>query len=140
MPWSFPNAIKLPDNVTEPIKAPRATVRLYSIPIDSYDEKVYWTDYGTHTVQRADINGENIETLVTDLLMPRHIALDLHDSKMYWTDSKDNLVPARGFLEYIQRETWCRPRDSRKRRNERDTARTRRDQTQRTYSRPVGIW
>ncbi|MQG39941.1 MAG: hypothetical protein FI718_08175 [SAR202 cluster bacterium] len=62
------------------------------IAIDSYDEKVYWTDYGTHTVQRADINGENIETLVTDLLMPRHIALDLHDSKMYWTDSKDNLV------------------------------------------------
>ena len=62
------------------------------IAIDSANRKVYWTDYGTHTVKRSDIEGTNIEILVENLLMPRHIALDLHNNKIYWTDSKDNLV------------------------------------------------
>ena len=62
------------------------------IAIDSNNKKVYWTDYGTHTVQRADKDGTNIEVLVDNLLMPRHIALDIHNKQMYWTDSKANIV------------------------------------------------
>ena len=62
------------------------------IAVDSNDEKVYWTDYGTHTVQRADLEGKQIEVLVENLSMPRHIALDHYNKKMYWTDSKANMV------------------------------------------------
>jgi len=62
------------------------------IAVDSNDKKIYWTDYGTHTVQRADLDGGNIEVLVENLSMPRHIALDLYNKKMYWTDSKANMV------------------------------------------------
>ena len=44
------------------------------IAVDSNDDKVYWTDYGTHTVQRADLDGKRIEVLVENLTFP-HITM-----------------------------------------------------------------
>ena len=49
--------------------------------------KMYWTDVGTHKIQRANLDGSNIEDLVTTgLIYPQGIALDLSKGKMYWTD------------------------------------------------------
>ena len=49
--------------------------------------KMYWTDVGTHKIQRANLDGSNIEDLVTTgLIYPQGIALDLTGRKMYWTD------------------------------------------------------
>ncbi len=50
------------------------------------DSKMYWTDSGTRKVQRANLDGSNIEDLVTTgLITPRGIAVDLSGGKMYWT-------------------------------------------------------
>lgn len=39
---------------------------------------MYWTDVGTHKIQRANLDGSNIEDLVTTgLRHPDAIALDL---------------------------------------------------------------
>ena len=54
------------------------------IAVDSLNGKIYWTDYGTHTVQRAELDGSNIEILVENLPMPRHIAIDSLNGKIYW--------------------------------------------------------
>ncbi len=49
--------------------------------------KMYWTDAGTHKIQRANLDGSNIEDLITTgLIYPQGIALDLTGKKMYWTD------------------------------------------------------
>lgn len=49
--------------------------------------KMYWTDVGTHKIQRANLDGSNIEDLITTgLIYPQGIALDLTGRKMYWTD------------------------------------------------------
>ena len=49
--------------------------------------KMYWTDVGTHKIQRANLDGSNIEDLVTTgLIYPQGIALDIAGDKMYWTD------------------------------------------------------
>ena len=49
--------------------------------------KMYWTDVGTHKIQRANLDGSNIEDLITTgLIYPEGIALDLTGRKMYWTD------------------------------------------------------
>ena len=49
--------------------------------------KMYWTDVGTHKIQRANLDGSNIEDLIsTGLIYPQGIALDLTGRKMYWTD------------------------------------------------------
>ena len=59
--------------------------------------KIYWTDSGTGNptpmqddkIQRADLDGSNVETLLTFenfLRLPFGIALDVAGGKMYWTD------------------------------------------------------
>ena len=49
--------------------------------------KMYWTDDGTSKIQRANLNGSQVEDLITTgLLGPKGIALDLARGKMYWTE------------------------------------------------------
>ena len=63
-----------------------------------YLRKIYWTDFGTGNpnplqndkIQRANLDGSNVETLLTFenfLRVPRGIALDVAGGKMYWTDA-----------------------------------------------------
>ena len=50
---------------------------------------IYWTDWGTEKIQRANLDGSNVEDLVTrtqGLRGPSDIALDVVGGKMYWTD------------------------------------------------------
>ena len=48
--------------------------------------KMYWTDSGTDKIQRSNLDGTNIEDLVTGLTDLRGIAIDGGNGKMYWTD------------------------------------------------------
>ena len=68
-----------------------------SIALDVAAGKMYWTDSGTggpnaledDKIQRANLDGSNVETLLTfqnQLRVPRGIALDVTEGKMYWTD------------------------------------------------------
>ena len=55
--------------------------------VDPDAPPIYWTDYGADKIQRANLDGSNIEDLVTQGLSgPRGIALDVVGGKMYWTD------------------------------------------------------
>ncbi|MDE2997537.1 MAG: hypothetical protein OXU79_00490 [Gemmatimonadota bacterium] len=51
--------------------------------------KLYWSDWGTDKIQRADLDGSNVEDLVSGagLNGPDGLALDMVGSKMYWTDA-----------------------------------------------------
>ena len=49
--------------------------------------KMYWTDWGTDKIQRSNLDGSDVEDLVTSgLVDPPDIALDVAGGKMYWTD------------------------------------------------------
>ena len=49
--------------------------------------KMYWTDYVTNKIQRANLDGSAVEDLVTSGLdNPAGLALDPAAGKMYWTD------------------------------------------------------
>ena len=57
------------------------------IAVDSEGGKLYWTDIGSHKIQRADLDGTGIEDLVTvETQEPVDIALDIVHRKMYWTE------------------------------------------------------
>ncbi len=57
------------------------------IALDVGGGKMYWTDYGTDKIQRANLDGSNVEDLITTGLSgPSGIALDVGGGKMYWTD------------------------------------------------------
>ena len=74
-----------------------------NIALDVAGGKIYWTDSGTGApnalqddkIQRANLDGSNVETLLTYenlLRVPRGIALDVAAGKMYWTDiSRDRI-------------------------------------------------
>ena len=55
--------------------------------IDLDSPPIYWTDVGTDKIQRANLDGPNVEDLVTQGLEgPIGLALDVAGGKMYWTD------------------------------------------------------
>ena len=57
------------------------------IALDVAGGKMYWTDYGTGKIQRANMSdGSSVEDLVTGLPTSYVIALDVAGGKMYWTD------------------------------------------------------
>ena len=59
-----------------------------SIALDVDGGKMYWTNPDTQTIQRADLNGQNIEETLTvsDGYPEEIILLDVDGGKMYWTN------------------------------------------------------
>ena len=62
------------------------------LEVDTAGGKIYWTDIGTKKIQRADLDGSNVEDLVDSLDKPYDIALDLKAGKIYWTDYGTNKI------------------------------------------------
>ena len=57
------------------------------IALDLVHGKIYWTDIGTDKIQCANLDGSDVQDLVTQGLNDlRGIALDVEDGKMYWTN------------------------------------------------------
>ena len=52
--------------------------------VDSSDTAIYWTTAGN--IWRVNLDGSNIQDLVTDLRRPFSLALDVSMGKMYWTE------------------------------------------------------
>ena len=48
---------------------------------------LYWTDAGSGGIQRANLDGSGLRTLVSGLGQPRDLALDRDGGRLYWTDS-----------------------------------------------------
>ena len=58
-------------------------------PPPTVASKLYWTDWGTDKIQRGDLDGSNVEDLVSGAGLdgPDGLALDMAGGKMYWTDT-----------------------------------------------------
>ena len=55
--------------------------------VDPDSPPIYWTDYSADKIQRVNLDGSNVEDLITQgLSYPLGIALDVAGGKMYWTD------------------------------------------------------
>ena len=48
-------------------------------------DKLYWSDSGAGKIQRADLDGGNVEDILTGLPGPGDLAIDPYAGKMYWT-------------------------------------------------------
>ncbi|UCH85524.1 MAG: T9SS type A sorting domain-containing protein [Candidatus Latescibacterota bacterium] len=59
----------------------------YGVALDVPSGKLYWTEFSAGLVRRSNLNGTNIEDLITTgLNHPNGIALDLDSGKIYGTD------------------------------------------------------
>ena len=86
------------DLVTTGLTAPSG------IALDISGGKIYWVDRGTDKIQRSDLDGSNVEDLITSLTAPRGIALDISGGKMYWGDGGTDKIQ-RASIELGQGET-----------------------------------
>ena len=72
--------------------ADQTVLRTYTFKV-SLLSKMYWIDAGSNKIQRANLDGSNIEDLVTTGLgRPIDIALDVSDGRMYWTDHQADKI------------------------------------------------
>ena len=53
---------------------------------------MYWTDSETGKIQRANLNGSNVEDLVSGVRMANDIVLDTAGGKIYWADYENNSI------------------------------------------------
>ena len=71
---------------------------LGAMALDVDGGRVYWTNLSTKTILQADLNGENIEEVLTvSDGYPEEIALDVDGGKIYWTNPS---------TQTIQRADW----------------------------------
>ena len=56
--------------------------------LDAAAGQLYWTDNGSDKIQRAHLDGSQVEDLVTEgLQLPRGLALDAAAGRLYWIDN-----------------------------------------------------
>jgi len=60
------------------------------IALDIANDKIYWTE--ATRIRRANLNGSNVEDLVTGLHFATDIVLDLDNNVMYWSDWQANKI------------------------------------------------
>ncbi|MCE2438453.1 MAG: hypothetical protein J4F39_03390 [Candidatus Latescibacteria bacterium] len=69
------------------------TINLTDVSERAANPLLYWTDFGSDRIQRADLDGANVESLVTrGLDAPVGLALDVSAGKMYWADSRTRKI------------------------------------------------
>ena len=53
---------------------------------------MYWAENSANKIQRANLDGTNVQDLVVGLSGPEGIAVDVAGGKMYWTDHDTNKI------------------------------------------------
>ncbi len=59
----------------------------YAVALDARHGHLYWSDYGTRSIHRANLDGSNPRVVVRNLGAPRGIDLDTAGGWIYWTDT-----------------------------------------------------
>ena len=59
-------------------------------PIGGTDVYLYWTDYRANKIQRANLDGTNVQEFATGFGRPTGITVDVIGGKLYWTDRSDS--------------------------------------------------
>ncbi len=62
-------------------------------------DRIYWTDAVAGTIQRANLDGSGVETLVTGLSEPQGIAIDVAGGRIYWVEIGSSLKIRRANLD-----------------------------------------
>jgi low-density lipoprotein receptor-related protein 4 len=82
----------------------------------SETDRIYWSDVGKSTINRAHLNGSNQETVIQDgLVSPAGLALDWISNKLYWTDAGTNRIEVSTLDGHVRAllvwQNLAKPRD-----------------------------
>ena len=70
------------------------TDQVASLTVDTADGKVYWSKHSNSagTIKRANLDGTNVEVLVTHPTTPQSITVDAPGKKLYWINSLEGKI------------------------------------------------
>ena len=89
---SDPDGTNIEDVFTTGVK------RILGIAVGADRQKIYWTDREfPPKIQQANLDGTDIEALITTELSPNGIALDTSEQKIYWTNSEAGKIQRANF-------------------------------------------
>ncbi len=79
-------------NVQELDIIPTSDWLVVGVQVDVTNGKIYWThgSSGQGRIRRANLDGTDVEILISGLTNARGLALDVERGKMYWSDTQDN--------------------------------------------------
>ena len=65
-----------------------------SLTVDTVGSKIYWSEHGSSsgTIKRANLDGTNVEVLVTRPTTPQSITVDTVGKKLYWINSLEGKI------------------------------------------------
>ena len=66
-------------------------------------DKMYWSDRGSNTIKRANLDGTDIETLISGVGQARGVAVDWVHHRLYWADNGNDKIQ-RSMLDGSQVE------------------------------------
>jgi len=68
-----------------------------SVALDLEFGRLYWTDSGSGSIRRANLDGTDVEDVTTGLQRPTAIAIDQSNGKVYWSDTLTNQIQRSGL-------------------------------------------
>ncbi|CAK8990902.1 Low-density lipoprotein receptor-related protein 5 (LRP-5) (Low-density lipoprotein receptor-related protein 7) (LRP-7) [Durusdinium trenchii] len=57
-----------------------------SLVVDTARRKLFWTNFGTNAIYRCDLEGKEMQPLITDLHSPSALALAPNAGKLFWLE------------------------------------------------------
>ena len=67
------------------------------IAVDAAEDKMYWVDNRLDAIRRSNLDGTQVENLLTGVEEPEDIALDLDADRMYWMEQGTNSIRRAGL-------------------------------------------
>ncbi|MCB9849579.1 MAG: hypothetical protein H6817_02620 [Phycisphaerales bacterium] len=65
-----------------------------AVAIDPIGRRVYWSDLGTSRIQSADLDGTNVQDVVTLVPIVDDLAIDASAGKLYWSGPNNSIFRA----------------------------------------------
>jgi hypothetical protein len=65
----------------------------------AFGEQIYWTDFVNNRIQRSNLDGSNVQTVLNNLPGATALAIDNQASKMYWSETGVNARIRRANLD-----------------------------------------
>ncbi|MFD2531815.1 BspA family leucine-rich repeat surface protein [Gracilimonas halophila] len=69
----------------------------WGISADPGENKIYWSNVTEGSIRRADTDGTNSETVLTELDVPRGVAVDAGSNKLFWAEAGSSTPAIRGL-------------------------------------------
>jgi DNA-binding beta-propeller fold protein YncE len=70
---------------------PATTSSPFGLVVNGATQHMYWTDRATGSVMRADLDGNDVQTIVTGTESMRALAIDFEHERIFWSETTSGL-------------------------------------------------